>query len=189
MLFNFFLNEPVERKKEILSSVYFVINLHQIAIFPYPTTGRVAGKSIFSAVGRLGWSWLTWSWAKFFVSLQWVMQDGGGFIAGKFGIGWESSITLTPFTWPIQMACSVDTKRKEKESFGENPWINYRIVIWIFSPILALPKASRKRALAGWGLGGIFIRRLGGWPSLSRFLLTCSTGNTRRRFFGNLERA
>lgn len=118
------LRETASERKRVrknysnLSPVYSAINLHQNAI--YPTTGRVGGKSIFSAVGRLGWSELTWSWAKLFVDCCcccccWLMQ-GGGFIAGKLGTGWESSITLTPFTWPSSW---------KKEAIS---WINYQFV-------------------------------------------------------------
>ena len=51
-------------------------------------------------------------------------------------------------------------------------------------PIFALPNPSLK--IAGCGCL-IFIRLCCG--SLARFLLGCSTGNTRLRFFGNLDLA
>jgi hypothetical protein len=55
-------------------------------------------------------------------------------------------------------------------------------------PILALPKASLKIAFPGWGFC-MCILLLGQFGSFSLFLLGCSTGSTRLRFFGSFERA
>lgn len=52
------------------------------------------------------------------------MQDGGAFIAGRLGTGWESSITLTPFTWPSQIACKDDMRRKGKSKKVKKNFMN-----------------------------------------------------------------
>lgn len=82
-----------------------------------------------------------------------------GWLDGDAELCVDNPITLTPFTWPP----------------------------------LALPKASFKTAGCVWVAGCVcwclsaFVRRL--VTGTSRFRLGCSTGNTRRRFFGNFDRA
>lgn len=128
----------------------------------------------------------------------WFMM--GGFRPGMHGTAWWRAKTLTPLTWPEKDSSSIKTSQlfslKHLSSFGWKKALDLSFFTdktfsdgqLVFLPILAPPKASLNKAFPGCGFGRCMRWFIPPW-SVSLFLLGCSTGSTRLRFFGSFERA